>query len=289
MKFSQRIGITSFEKAIQIGSVDDELRNSLWSLLSLFYWDKFDKRMYDRMGGSRRDYISRSNLDDLFTALWLHYFKKPTDTIPALYYGEQDGLGVLRSYYFSANWYEIYDFVEFVSVFGPNEQKEYFVKACNSYLERENSGYRFVDGKIIEISSPDEIDEIENALRASIPYYGVKQHLSSAIILLKEKNNPDYRNSIKESISVVESLCKKISENEQSTLGEALKVMENKGVLHPALKSAFSALYGYTNDANGIRHALLKESNLTRADAPFMLISCSAFINYVISNIETDA
>jgi len=155
-------------------------------------------------------------------------------------------------------------------------------------LERENSGYRFVDGKIIEISSSDEVDEIESAIARSTPYYGVKQHLSSAIKLLSDKEKPDYRNSIKESISAVESLCKTVCKVEKATLGSALKIMEKKGVLHPALKTAFSSLYGYTNDADGIRHALMKESNLSSADARFMLISCSAFINYVITSTAND-
>ena len=60
-----------------------------------------------------------------------------------------------------------------------------------------------------------------------------------------------------------------------------LRLIEKKGILHQALKKAFSALYGYTSDADGIRHALLDESTLTKADARFMLISCSAFVNYL--------
>ncbi len=47
------------------------------------------------------------------------------------------------------------------------------------------------------------------------------------------------------------------------------------------LSRAFRQLYGYTSDANGIRHALLDESNLDFEDAKFMLVSCSAFINYL--------
>ena len=139
-----------------------------------------------------------------------------------------------------------------------------------------------------EISSSDEVDEIENAIEKSTPYYGVKQHLSKAITLLNDKKNPDYRNSIKESISAVESLCATISRDKNATLGVALRGLEKRGVLHPALKSAFSSLYGYTSDADGIRHALMEESNLTSADARFMLISCSAFVNYVIASATKD-
>ncbi len=128
MRFSQRIGITPIEKAIQISSIDKDLRNSLWSVLTSFYWDTFDKYQYGSMG-RRTDYISGSNLDSLFTALWLDYFKKPIDTIPRLYYDNQDGLAVLRSYFFKADWYEVYDFIEFVSIHGPNENRKNFISA----------------------------------------------------------------------------------------------------------------------------------------------------------------
>jgi hypothetical protein len=100
---------------------------------------------------------------------------------------------------------------------------------------------------------------------------------------LSNKGKPDYRNPIKESISAVEALCKTINNDEKATLGVALKSLEKKGLMHPALTSAFSSLYGYTSDAQGIRHALTEKSNLSSADARFMLISCSAFINYVIA------
>lgn len=281
MKFSQRMGITQTEKILQTDSVDDELRNSLWSILTAFYWDKFDKSKYDM--GSRIDYINYSNLNNLFQSLWLHYFKKPTDTIPTYFYDERGGLGVLRSYFFNAEWYEIYDFIEFVAAKGPSSEKTDFMKACNHFLERENSAYRFLEGKIVEISSTEELEEVETAIKQAAPYYGVKEHLNTAIGMLSDRENPNYRNSIKESISAVESLCKKISGNDKGSLGDALKELEKNRKLHPALKKAFSSLYGYTSNTNGIRHALTEESNLTSADARFMLISCSAFINYVIA------
>ena len=75
--------------------------------------------------------------------------------------------------------------------------------------------------------------------------------------------------------------------SEGGTLGAVLKKLEKVKKLHPAMKSAFSSLYGYSSDADGIRHALLEESQLTKADARFMLVCCSAFINYSLEAVGT--
>lgn len=288
MKFSQRKGITPIMKSIQVDSIDEDLRNGLWSALVEFYWEKCDMPK-DSFGILSQ--ISGSKLETLFKDLWHNYFKRPRDTIPTYFYGDGGGLETLRNYFFRAEWYEVYDFIEFVSAYtlkGKKGERYKFVNACNHCLEQENSGYRFVDGKITDIISPEEIGEIETAIEQSDPYHGVKQHLQSAIELMGDRRNPDYRNSIKESISAVESLCKQVSGNEKATLGDTLKTLEKKGSIHPALKKAFSSLYGYSSDADGIRHPLMKESNLTSVDASFMLIACSAFINYVIARIAED-
>ena len=114
-------------------------------------------------------------------------------------------------------------------------------------------------------------------------YKGVKIHLDASLKLLSDRVTPDYRNSIKEAISAVESLCQVVTEKEGATLGEAIKVLEQHGFIHKAQKSAFSSLYGFTNDSSGIRHALLEESNLDFSDAKFMLVTCASFVNLVIA------
>lgn len=284
MRFSQRLGITPALKVAQRESIDDELRSSLWSLLTIFYWDTYQAPGHRHSIYGRSDYVQRSNMQQLTIALWLHYFKKPIDTIDTYW---EYCLEKLHSYFFEASWYEVYDFVEFVASYGSDRQKDKFIEVCNSYLERENSAYRFVSGSLTEITSKEEIEEVEAAVANSAPYAGVKAHLTSAIDHLSNRKNPDYRNSIKESISAVEALAKILAKDDSGTLGSVLKALEKSKKLHPALKNAFSSLYGYTSDADGIRHALLEESALTKADARFMLICCSAFINYVIEEVDT--
>jgi len=143
------------------------------------------------------------------------------------------------------------------------------------------SGWRFVGDEIAPITSDEEIAEIEKALEPIGSLTPVTTHLRTALEFLSDKKSPDYRNSIKESISAVEAICRLTTGSSKATLGQALKVIKDKITLHPALEQAFSKLYGYTSDADGIRHSLLDEPNIHFEDAKFMLVSCSAFINYL--------
>jgi hypothetical protein len=110
----------------------------------------------------------------------------------------------------------------------------------------------------------------------------VKLHIQTAIHLLAEKESPNYRNVIKESISDVEAICQVILKDKNAELGRALSILKAKFGLHEALEQGFKKIYGYTSDADGIRHALLAKDKLDVEDARFMLVSCSAFINYLI-------
>ena len=272
--FSQRKGIKPVKSVIQVDSMDDDLRNGLWNALTIFYWSKVKKTVY----GYKYD-----NIDILLKMLWHSYFKQPIDTLKNYW---PDTYKEIREYFFNCKWYEVYDFIEFIVNNYPDEYKEVnpkFIEFCNSILEQELSAYRFVGGRITQITSETEISEIEDALESSKPLKAVNTHLKRALDLLANRKSPDYRNSIKESISAVESICILMTKEKKATLGQALKKIEEKVSLHPALKSAFSSLYGYTSDTEGIRHALLDEPNLNFEDAKFMLVSCSAFINYLIS------
>ena len=133
------------------------------------------------------------------------------------------------------------------------------------------------------MTSEEEIIAVEEALSTSDSLQPVRIHLKTALDLFSDRKNPDYRNSIKESISAVEALCRIITGNPKATLGDALREVEKKVELHGALKGAFEKLYGYTSDEGGIRHSLLDESTLNFEDAKFMLVCCSAFINYLAS------
>ena len=112
---------------------------------------------------------------------------------------------------------------------------------------------------------------------------GAKAHFHSAAKAVNEKR---YADAVRESIHAVESVARTIDPNAGSTLGPALDSLEKAGVLnHRALKEAFSKLYGYTNDENGIRHALLEEgaAAVDLDDAVFMFGACASFAAYLVN------
>ena len=155
----------------------------------------------------------------------------------------------------------------------------------NGFFETEYVGYRFVDSIIIPISDSYEVNTITEAL--SNKYDPVYEHISKANRLLADREAPDYENSIKESISGVEALCEILTgiKGKEASLGKMIKQLEDNGIqIHGGLKSAFNILYGYTSDANGIRHAGdIGGPNSTFEEAKFMLVACCAFINYLVA------
>lgn len=272
--FSQRNGLKHVKTAVQFDGVDEELRVALWNVLSSEYWDKVNLAPYGMLYAFSDPPMAR-----LCRSIWADYFKSPTDTISEKW---SDTYGRIRTYFFNCAWYEVYDFVEFVSTaytdIGSNAR---FQEKCNMVLEREVSAYRFVSGRISQITSPEEIRAIEETIELSDNFGPVSTHVSRALGLLVDRKNPDYRNSIKESISAVEACCKLITGDPKTDLHRALKELGKRINLHPALEGAFVKMYAFTSDEGGIRHALLDESDLAFEDAKFMLVSCCGFVNYL--------
>ena len=198
----------------------------------------------------------------------------------------------IKNFFFEGEWYRIYDLIEFIydqfPVMNETEKRQsmiFIIEAIKS-LEDNSSGYTLINGVVTPITNESEISEIETAITESDKNNmdGVNEHLKTALKLMSDKKNPDCRNSIKESISAIESICRIIVEKENATLGDALNTIEKtkKVELHPALKKGYESIYGYTSDANGIRHAINDKDACDFADAKYMLVSCSAFVNYLI-------
>jgi len=262
MLFSERNGYIESLKNLEYDEISDALRNSLWNEIFEWVQDKPKK--------------------DFFVNLWKDYYKKPIDKIPYSYHDSMEGYEsawrVVRENFFKSDWHKVYDLLEFLFLMDRFTDLE---KRVGRTLVKELTAYRIINKQFIQITDSIEVDAISESIKQTGQFSTVKNHIESALKLLSNRENPDYRNSIKESISAVEAMAKIITNQPNATLGDALKVLESKHSLHRALKNGYASLYGYANDSSGIRHALMEEPNLTQADAKYFLISCSSFVNYL--------
>jgi hypothetical protein len=277
MRFSQRIGKTSFRTVLQVDQMDKHLRTGLWNLIHDDY--------LHRLG-----FVHPNTLAEFNYMFWKDFLKEPIDEIPTYEDGRIDNdtmKKMVRNLTLSNEWHYVYDFIEFLSE-STNQITSGFDEKCNTILKKEQSAFRILNKKIVQITTDEEINEIEEAINDTSQWKSVNTHMITALNFLADRENPNYRNSIKESISAVEALCVIITGDKKATLGKALGIIENKHSLHRALKDSFSALYGYTSDSSGIRHSLIEnDATVDFEEAKFMLVSCSAFINFLKSKFTS--
>jgi len=263
--FSERVGARPKRTIAQLGECDPLLRNAIWSAL-------YDFQLCLAL---RSKEVNRS-FDATSREIWIRVFREASDTRPLL---SEKFIAVVRGKFFSGEWHLVYDIAEAVYLRCTPEFKQGLATALNKACEREAVGYRLLDGLFVPITNSEELVAISSAATASSAFQGVGTHLDAAARLLADRASPDYRNSVKESISAVESLALQLAPGKGGTLGAVLKDLD----VHPAMSKAFSSLYGWTSDADGIRHALLDEPDLTVDHARFMLVACSAFVNFAIA------
>ncbi len=244
-----------------------QLRNSLWNLVA----DEFHQHI-----------MSWYNT---LKILYVGYYKEPIDSLP----GERSCRENFRQRFFQSQWFQVYNLIEFVlenmsTITDGKLQSKVFEQKLNTILERELSGFRSVNGQLIPITNESEIEAIRGAMSssASLGFSGINQHFAESLRMLAKKPEPDYRNSIKESISAVEALCKLLTGEKSGGIDKALAKLSTSISLHQALKTGILNLYGYTSDEDGIRHPILEDSKAGFAEAKFMLVACSALVNFII-------
>jgi len=277
LNFSQRMGLEPATRPFQKNSMDRALRTSLWNAYLL--------------------HCHETN-EAFVRVLWIEFLKWPwpVDDISLLLNGYQKRLEEWILDPQKAPWNKVYEFVEFAADLKdranppPRVRRKKsptashaFIAACNDILERECSAYRFVGKILVPLTSEQEIEAVHKAASMDDDLLRpVSMHMQQAVKLLSDRKQPDYRNSMKESISAVEAICKIIAEKEKVTLGPALDAVLAKLDLHTSLHQGFKAIYGYTSDHHGIRHGLKDDAEPEAEDATLMLVMCSGFVNYLV-------
>lgn len=284
--FSDRNGIKPENTEIQLKDFDERTRisfvnitiNTIKRYLVHSYWgselkDYFCLRLYRDVYHQIVDVNHDFDLNQLLYCIQETIVKDSYDSILTIL---EPIVGLLNAFLIEKE----YDY-----------KKNSIFEQFNEVFEKEYVGYRFINGLIMPISDKIEVSTINDALKNK--YEPVRKHLSKACIYLSNREKPDYENSIKESISAVESICRIITEasGNDATLGKMLNKLKSQSVgIHGALADAFKSLYGFASNGNGIRHGSgMGGPSSTFAEAKFMLVACSAFVNYlmdILSNNE---
>ena len=286
MTFSQRMNLAPVRNVIQVESLDSESRNALWNLIGPFLsdaatipevtvhidiWTKFYHKTYDSVPATRK----QGEWNVARTTLYCRYFREQ------ILNGKWNGCMDLVEFMANEKNRERWN-AQGVDVFGEHHVYAPSVDEYNEVFSQYFIGYRFVSGVLSRITKESEIAAIESALGSCAD--AVNEALSKSLLHLSSREKPDYAKSVQCSISAVESQCCILLGDERATLGEALRHLERDGIrLHGALKDAFVKLYGFTSDAGGIRHGSIQPSDVDQDIAKFMLVTCSAFVNYLIS------
>lgn len=267
ISFSRRNGYNT--QYMQLECASDVLKQRIWAR---FFKQEFNR--YDTIDWENYT----TGIEDMMIEMGLPY-QFPMDVLV-----KERNANMLREHLVGpCEWYRIFDFIERYLRICDDEKAILMRNEFNRILQDEVSAYRIVEKQVVPITNESELAAIKEA--KTTEFDSVNIHISKALELYADRRNPDYENSIKESISAVEALCCIITGKTgvSATLGKTIKKLKDNGVhIHPSMENAFSALYGYTNDEKGIRHGGINFANAPVEDAKYMLVSCSAFVNYLI-------
>ncbi|WP_138275765.1 AbiJ-NTD4 domain-containing protein [Rhodoluna limnophila] len=271
LSFSQRAGKTPIRKVFQIDELDHETRVALWNIV----FDKLSEVQHRQASGD----LYRKVTSDV----WALDFRKPKDEEPH----ENRVWDLVKDRIQNGEWFLVLDvlesFVANLADSGSWQSSEFSESAANAFNELFQAnlvGYRFVEKTLVALDSEIEVEALNQGLEDSTLASGTHAHLKKAIELFSDRKSPDYANSVKESISAIEALLKQLTGI--GTLGKAIPRLKQAGLdVHPGLSAAWSSMYGWASQSEGIRHGGDKPSEVSQALAKYVLVSSSAFVSLI--------
>lgn len=269
--FAQAEGVQPLPKQLALRTISNELSATVWAIVHISLEKSTD---YPSMGGYA--YFS-DPWKTILNRWWITVLHQNLDEMPHA----ESMHALVKSELTSRNYVKVLGFIEYVV--RQRECPRDFETAISRVLEQCMAPYRIVDKTVMPFSSDQEAAAVLDAIAATklANAGGPRTHLNKSG---QELTNGNWAASVRESIHAVESTAK-ILDPSASTLGPALSKLKDSIGLNPAMERAFKALYGYSSDENGIRHALVfnAQANVTERDAMFMLGACAAFVTYLIN------
>jgi AbiJ N-terminal domain 4 len=266
-RFSQRIGARRPPRS-GLEEASPELRTALWNVLHKPAFPEDQEHRERALAHAR--------------AMWNHLGWR-ADQVPLLPHQLRESLA---AEWFSCRWPEFFDLIEFTArtlATSVAPVRQQWFEMLNRVLESKGCAYRFIAEHLVPLTNTAEAIEVVRGAESAIPDVGA--HIREAAKLLPPNAGANPRDSIRESIAAVEAALRHLNGNPSGSLTEGLAVFEEKhGPLHPSLRQGLALFYAYTADESGVRHALIEETTaLTGDDARFMLVTCSAFTNYLVT------
>ena len=285
--FSRRYEYEPLPEPMRLEELSDDLRREVWNTTRQF--------LKAIKGGG---YYFSSEVERFMEHVLGRVLKKPEDDIDTSYDQVHD---LFKQILLAHDFNVVLDLIETV-VNGGKQRKiapHYIILAnrIEAVFESHAAAYRLF---LVDIDAahslfqffPQSSEEQGKATQQAIKIIhdggmtGAATHLRDAT---KKIRDGDFAGSVADSIHAVESVARRIDPNANKTLGPALTSLTKAGAIkHQALTGAFSQLYGYTNDEQGIRHALLeKDSPAVDIDeAVFMFGACASFAAYLVNKYQ---
>jgi hypothetical protein len=278
LTFEQAEGAAPLPSQLALGEMSKELRSLLWLIVHEIIKDS---ATFDADGDGNGPWIA-GNFEVVLKSYWvLHEFNFSDEFKNS----ERFWVYKLGSMFKTGSYTEIFGFIQFVM--RRDDAPYRFSEGIEQALRRARAAYFVTDNTIMPAATAEDRVAVSSAFESlrSKEYSGARTHLRKAGELLSEGHWSD---SVRESIHAVESAVRKIS-GEGATLSAALAALQKKGRMNVNLKRAMNALYDYTSDEQGVRHALvLNEAEVTESDALYMFSVCAAFLTYSVKTMQAD-
>ena len=262
LTYSQRHGLSPLPQLSPPGELPQDARTAIWNVLYVCIVDRTALRHWSL---------------PVLKTVFLSYFREKIN-----HYRAQETLRRIDAVIESGETPQVLDLVEMILRHPASPRV--VQRAMAGAFENSCIAYRISltrDPTIVPISN-EEMAVVTLAALANIERSGsiaATSHLKTAMGLIRQGDHPG---AIRESVHAVESLARGLSPGSES-LSEALTAIEKNTSLHPALRKAMTALYGYASDEQGVRHALLDqaEPNVEAHEASLVFGVCSVFCGYL--------
>lgn len=182
---------------------------------------------------------------------------------------------------------EVSDLKEQQIIATKQEVEKYFTDEMNILLSEDNFDYRFKNGQFERAGRLQTQKSLKRmgAVLSSSSLSIVRQHYIKAVKFFNNIEDPDYKNSIKESLCALE-LCIELTTGKPASKNftKSIKELEGNGKsqIPPQIAESIIKVFAYRGGGQGVAHAAQNGSKTTKLEAELILNITAAYITYIV-------